>query len=127
MTVLVRPSRYSHDLLEGLGEFSVNVLPQGSGKVLGICGSKSGRDMDKVSECGLNLVPGKDVKIPSCETSELIYECRVVAKQELPPSGVLGDGPKSYYSDGDYHTLYHGEVLGGLRFYLIRSSRVGIA
>lgn len=94
MTVLVRPSRYSHELLENLNEFSVNVLPEGAGKILGFCGSRSGRELDKIAECGLTTVPGRDITVPSCGEAELIYECRVVAKQELPPEDYCLRSPR---------------------------------
>ncbi len=112
LTVLVRPSRFSHGLLEGLGEFAVNVLPLTQKKNLALCGSRSGRDTDKVSLCGFHLKAGEMITVPSCEESELIYECRLLAKQELPPQGILSEAVQGYYLQGDYHTLYHGEILG---------------
>ena len=43
MTVLVRPSRYTHGLLEKAGYFTVCVPPEGKlRKELAFCGSKSG-------------------------------------------------------------------------------------
>ena len=109
-TVLVRPSRHSHDLLEELGEFSVNVLPGDMKKPLGICGSRSGRDLDKIAECGLNLIPGREISVPSCGESELIYECRVTASQDLIPSALHTREVKDFYPQGDLHTLYYGEI-----------------
>ena len=49
----VRESRYTKQMLEANGEFTVNV-PMGSidGKILGYCGTKSGRDTDKIADLG---------------------------------------------------------------------------
>ena len=46
LAVYVRPSRYTHGLLESTRHFSVNV-PEGEvfSKALAFCGSKSGRDL----------------------------------------------------------------------------------
>jgi flavin reductase (DIM6/NTAB) family NADH-FMN oxidoreductase RutF len=112
MTVLVRPSRFSHDLLEGLGEFAVNTLPLKEKKNLAICGSRSGRDTDKIALCGFHLRPGVHITVPSCEESDIIYECRVLTRQDLPPQGILSQEVGGFYCQGDYHTLYHGEILG---------------
>jgi len=112
LTVLVRPSRFSHDLLEERGEFSVNILPLSEKKNLALCGSRSGRNTDKIALCGFHLRPGEQISVPSCEESEIIYECRLLARQELPPEGLLTEAVKANYPQGDYHTLYHGEILG---------------
>ena len=47
----VRETRFTKQLLEENGEFTVNV-PMGEydPKILGYCGTKSGRDMDKIAE-----------------------------------------------------------------------------
>ena len=47
----VRESRYTHQMLDESGEFTVNV-PLGAvdNRILSVCGTKSGRDMDKVDE-----------------------------------------------------------------------------
>ena len=49
-TVMVRHSRYTHELIEAHNEFTVSFpLTAAFSKALGLCGSKSGRDMDTVS------------------------------------------------------------------------------
>ena len=52
-TVFVRESRYTKEMLEKHGEFTINV-PMGevNKEILKICGTKSGRDMDKIAELG---------------------------------------------------------------------------
>ena len=63
----VRSSRFTYGLLERSGEFTVSV-PMFTGEkdhdqrvrqILAVCGSKSGRDQDKVAELGLTLVEGE--------------------------------------------------------------------
>lgn len=50
----VRPQRYTREMLDQCREFTVNV-PVGDfpRRVLGVCGSKSGRDRDKNAASGL--------------------------------------------------------------------------
>lgn len=59
--VMVRKSRYTHELLENTNEFTVSIpLDNDFKKQLGVCGTKSGRDIDKFKETGLQLKPGKN-------------------------------------------------------------------
>ncbi|MCB6314249.1 flavin reductase family protein, partial [Gordonibacter pamelaeae] len=50
----VREHRFTRELLDKNPEFTVNVpFGEYSKKILGICGSKCGRNLDKISEAGL--------------------------------------------------------------------------
>ncbi|MCG8572588.1 MAG: flavin reductase, partial [Spirochaetes bacterium] len=52
LMVVVRYSRYTYDLLEKSKEFTVSVpLDDSLKKALLICGTKSGREIDKIKEC----------------------------------------------------------------------------
>ena len=65
--VYVREGRFTRSQLDAHPEFTVN-LPLESHKldpkIMNICGMHSGRDLDKVSEAGLTLVPGGEVDVP---------------------------------------------------------------
>ena len=63
-TVLVRPSRYTHSLIEASGEFTVNIAPPGMEEVVTYCGSVSGRDYDKFAAKGLTAIPSSRLKTP---------------------------------------------------------------
>ncbi len=78
-TVLVRQSRYTHELLENVEDFTVSIpLDINMNKALGFCGSKSGRDFDKFKECNLNLLESKSVKSP------VIDNCQKVGGYPVP-------------------------------------------
>ncbi|MCX7750173.1 MAG: flavin reductase family protein [Candidatus Bipolaricaulota bacterium] len=110
--VLVRPSRYTHGLLRETGEFVVAVPFGTMAEELAFCGSQSGRDLDKFRELGLRTAPGTAVRVPLLLDCSVAYECRVVARAELRPEGILDDGIQArYYARGDLHTLFLGEVL----------------
>ena len=53
----VAPQRYSHSLIEETGEFVVNTPSIYLKKQMHFCGIKSGRDLDKFSETGLQFFP----------------------------------------------------------------------
>ena len=113
--VLVRPSRYSFGLLEDLPEFAVNVPTPDIKKWVALCGSKSGRDMDKISECGFTLVDGRDIKIPSISECTVHYECRVIHKSNVINADLDPEIVSGSYPAGDLHRVYYGEILGVYR------------
>lgn len=111
----VRPSRYTHHMIEATGEFTVNV-PMGNVKsILGFCGTKSGRDVDKVAELGLTLEEPMTIATPGIRELPLTLECKVVYKQDQVLDRLQDDLRDRYYPDrndaGDYHTAYYAEIV----------------
>ena len=81
--VYVRETRYTKQLLEENGEFTVNI-PYGTfdNKILGYCGTKSGRDTDKIRDLGLTLVESDVISVPGIRQLPLTLECKVIYKQQ---------------------------------------------
>lgn len=116
--VYVRETRYTKQLLEENGEFTVNI-PYGTfdNKILGYCGTKSGRDTDKIRDLGLTLVESDVISVPGIRQLPLTLECKVIYKQQQD----LGKMPQAvidrFYPviDGagfrDYHIAYYGEIV----------------
>ena len=105
-------------LLDKNGEFTINVPLKGTDRkaALGFCGSKSGRDVDKIKELGLTLEEPEKISVPGIKEFPITLECRVVYKQDQNLSFLDEDKSLRYYApgtanDGDYHTAYYGEVL----------------
>ena len=112
MTVLVRPSRYSHELLENARYFSVCVPVSGGWKnELAFCGSKSGRECDKLRACALKTKEGSRRGVKLIKGAALSYECEILCKAEMPASALPKAIREKYYPAGDFHTLYFGEIL----------------
>lgn len=114
-TVLVRESRYTREFLENSGEFTVSVCFDDSmKKAFSICGTKSGRDIDKFKECNLKAVPGKSVSSPVMGGCNIYYECKVVYKRDMDKKFLSEDVDSDCYggsNTGDYHTIYYGEIV----------------
>lgn len=72
VSISVRPSRYSHDLIQESGEFVVNLVPQALVRAADWCGVRSGRDYDKFQEMHLTEETAAKLK-----TAPLIAECPV--------------------------------------------------
>lgn len=113
----VRQSRFTKQLLDQNGEFTVNV-PVGEidKKILGICGSKSGRDMDKVKELDLHLEAPTTISVPGIKELPLTLECKVIYKQDQVLDYLEEESLSRYYASGsvdetNFHTAYYGEIL----------------
>jgi len=111
-TVMVRKSRYTHELIENCDNFTISIpLSKKLKNALMVCGSKSGRDFNKFKECNLTLENSKKVDTPIIGECELHYECKIVYKQEMNSALLSKNIVESSYKDGDYHTLYYGEIV----------------
>ena len=110
-TVMVRPSRFTYELIEKNPEFTVSIPLHGQKEALAFCGAKSGRDLDKIQAAGLTTLPGQQVGTPVIAGCGLHFECKIVYKQEMQPPQLDPSFAKAWYPSGDYHTLYHGEIV----------------
>ena len=109
--VAVRPSRFTHQFIENSGEFTVNVPGPRMEKTVAFCGEVSGRKHDKLKECKLAVAKGRKVRTPVIKKCKIHYECKVVHKLQIKPNLLPSEIKKAYYSKGDYHTVYFGEIL----------------
>lgn len=110
--VMVRYSRHTYEILEKAKEFTISVpLTRDMKKELAICGTKSGRDIDKFKECNLTARKGKAIDTPIIEECELHYECKVVYQQAMEPALLHKEIKEGKYSDNDFHVIYYGEIL----------------
>lgn len=113
LTVFVRQSRHTKKLLDASGEFTINAaLPQADvRKVLGYCGTKSGRDGDKFAAMGLHKAAGEQVKSPAIAELPVTIECKVLYVQDQDLEKIPEDLRNRYYADGDFHTAYTAKIL----------------
>lgn len=120
--VFVRENRFTRLQLEKNPEFTINI-PYGAydKKILGICGTKSGRTIDKIKELNLTLETPNNVSVPAIKELPLTLECRVIYKQKQDESEVTEENKNIFYpkdvdssfhgANKDYHTAYYGEIV----------------
>ena len=53
--IFIRPERYTYEFIEKNDMLTLSFLGSGNRSIYNICGSKSGRDTDKIKECGLTV------------------------------------------------------------------------
>ena len=118
----VRTGRYTRELLDQNPEFTINTpLSEVDTHALQICGTKSGRDMDKIKECGFTLLDGEKVSVPAIKEFPLTLECKVIYRQEevfdyLEKSVCERCYPQDIDSvnpgaNKDPHVMYFGEIV----------------
>ena len=110
-TVYVRPERYTYAFMESHDYFTVSVLPLRDRQTAQVCGTKSGRDIDKIKECGLTLRRGAG-DAPFFDEAEWVLVCRKLYAQDLDESCVLDERVLHHYgAKGGWHRAYTGEVV----------------
>lgn len=106
--IFVRPQRYTYEFLERNDSYSLSFFDEKYRKALSLCGSKSGRDIDKVKESGLTPEVSENGIVHFSE-AKLAVECRKLYYQDIDPSRFLDKSINGLY-DNDYHRMYIGEI-----------------
>ena len=110
-TVYVRPERHTYSFIEAQDFFTLSFLPAGSQKIMALCGSRSGRDVDKIAACGLTLRYGAG-DAPFFGEAELALVCRKIYVQDLDLSGATGEAIGPFYGPGNgVHRAYTGQIV----------------
>ncbi len=77
VSISVRKSRYSHELLMANGEFAINLVTRELTYAMDYCGVKTGRDMDKFEAVNVTRGKASRINVPIIEESPLCIECKV--------------------------------------------------
>ena len=118
----VRPQRHTFSLMEKNEGFSLSFLLgadlNAAGKerenryrdALKLCGTQSGRDIDKFAATG--LTPAFRGKIPYPAEAGLVIFCRKLYADDLKKSLFLDPAVlRHYYEADDFHRMYIGEIV----------------
>ena len=82
VSISIRPSRYSYDIIKETGEFVINLVNDKLTYAADYCGVRSGRDVDKFKEMKLTPVDLSGVECPGIDESPVCIACKV--KEILP-------------------------------------------
>lgn len=83
VSISVRPSRFSYDMIKNTGEFVINLTTERLAYATDYCGVRSGKDVDKFKEMNLTKEKADFVKAPMIAESPVSIECRVKEVKEL--------------------------------------------
>ena len=108
-TVYVRTSRFTHEFIDNNDYFTISFFPEEYKKTLGVLGSKSGREMDKMHASGLTPVQVENgITFKEAETT---FVCRKLCKQPIELRNMPEDVVNSFYKADKPHDMYIGEVI----------------
>ncbi len=108
VTVFIRPQRYTKEFLDRFDNFTLSFYEESSREALKLCGSKSGRDMDKIKAAG--LTPVHENGTTYFEEARLVLECKKIYLDKIRPEGFLDPSIQKNYPENDYHLIYMGEI-----------------
>lgn len=112
-TVYVRESRLTHEFLEDCEYFSITNFAKGNRSALKYLGSVSGRDEDKIKGARFNI--NYHDGVPFIDEGNFSLICKKLSSTELKPDQFSDSSiEKEWYKDGDYHTMYIGEIVQAL-------------
>jgi len=52
------------------------------------------------------------VKTVTIDACPLVYECQVIQKNDVNPEEFDASIPPRFYTRGDFHRVYYGEIMG---------------
>ncbi len=106
--VFVRPQRYTFSFMEKFSHFSLSFFGGEYKKELAFCGSKSGKDVDKIKETG--LTPIKIDNTVGFKEAKITVVMKKLAYQDMTPEGFIDQSIMDNYKAGDFHRVYVGEI-----------------
>ena len=108
----IRPQRYTYELTEQSDRLSLSFFTEAHRPALRLCGSKSGRDINKFAAAG--LTPVLDGSTPYIKEARLSLLCRKLYAQDLEESCFVDRGILDLYKEKDYHRMYVVEIESAL-------------
>ena len=113
--VFIRPERYTHDFTERESRLTLSFYKEEYRNILQFCGTKSGRDVDKVKETGLKPVALESGAM-TFEQARLTLDCRKLFKSPMTAANFIDKSilEKWYGSQpgGSLHDIYVVEIEG---------------
>ncbi len=110
--IFIRPQRYTFEFTEKNSGFTLSFFKEEYREALQICGTTSGRDVNKVEKAGITpySTPNGNVAF---EEAYLVLECKKLYADFLDPKAFLDTTIVSkIYPESDFHKVYVAEIVG---------------
>jgi len=105
--IMVRPQRYTMEFIDKNDYFSLSFYGDKK-EIHKICGSKSGRDIDKTKETG--LTPVFDNETVYFEEARLVIICKKQYVAPLTADAFIDKEPLEKWYNGDTHNMVFGKI-----------------
>lgn len=107
--IFVRDSRFTKEFIDKNDFFSVSFMKKAYKEALNYCGTHSGRSGDKVPKAGLTW--NYKHSIPFIDESDFILLCHKMSATRITKDSFLQPEIEKWYTTGDMHTMYIGEII----------------
>jgi flavin reductase (DIM6/NTAB) family NADH-FMN oxidoreductase RutF len=107
----IRPHRHTFQFAEKSGYYTLSFFNRSYRKILNICGTRSGRDTDKIRETGLIPVITGYGNI-GYEQARMVMECKKLYADYMEERHfIIPDVSLKNYPSKDFHRFYIGEIV----------------
>jgi len=114
VTCFVRPQRYTLGFLENNEYFTLCTFDEKYKDQLKLCGTKSGRDTDKIAETG--FTPFETECGAMCyEEASMVLVCKKMYADDIKPECIIDHSVDKNYENKDYHRVFIGEIIEVLK------------
>jgi flavin reductase (DIM6/NTAB) family NADH-FMN oxidoreductase RutF len=109
--VFIRPERYTYEFMERSDGFTLSFFEEAYRDALNLCGTKSGRNCNKVSEASLTPY-FTELGYPAFTEAKLILECRKIYATMLTREAFIDVEPLTvnYNAKGGLHKMYISKI-----------------
>ena len=104
----IRPQRYTFELTEREERFSLAFFDEEYRSALNLCGTKSGRDSDKLTEAGLTVSELDGV--PVIDQARMLLVCKKLYADFIREDAFVDTDMLKFYERGDFHRFYIVEI-----------------
>ena len=120
--VFIRPERYTYEFVEKNDYLTLSFLGEENKKIHAVCGSKSGRNIDKVKETGLK--PGIPICAGAGDTMQSMIGCGVIKPDQAADVAgtcamfcIATDGINEELSKPENELIFNSGTLENTYFY----------
>ncbi len=106
----INPARYTYSIMEKGDTYTLTFYPDNCRKALEYCGTKSGRDEDKVKGSGLTPVQTENGAMAFSQAT-MIIECRKLVSQSISLDAINNAQEREKRAMQPMHKMYIGEIL----------------
>lgn len=104
-TIYVRPQRYTYTFTQKQDRFTLSFFDGACKKELGVLGTVSGRDTDKIADVGFHVRAFDGA--PALEEASLVLVCRTVYRDMIKEECFIDrKADEANYPKKDYHMMY---------------------
>jgi flavin reductase (DIM6/NTAB) family NADH-FMN oxidoreductase RutF len=110
----IRPQRHTFGFANRHDDYTLSFFGAGHRDILKFCGSKSGRDHDKIRETGLVPLETESGNI-YFKQARLVLECKKIYQDDFRAENfVRPEIAEKNYPNNDFHRFYFGEIIQAL-------------